>query len=213
MENKSESLKKAARVLEILLSRYGERKSQLEYSSPWELLVATILAAQCTDARVNKITPEFFKRWPGPAELACADIADIENVIHSAGFFHNKARNLSGCAVMVRDVFNNKLPESMEELLRLPGVARKTANCVLYAGFGINAGLAVDTHVKRISYRLGLTIHTDPVKIEKDLMELFPQDSWGIVNNHMVWFGRDVCKAAKPDCTGCEMRVFCPSSQ
>lgn len=208
------SLKKhAERINALLRERYAEAKSQLEYASPWQLLVAVILSAQCTDARVNMVTPEFFRRWRGPAELANARLEDVENVIHSTGFYHNKAKNLIGCAILSRDAHNCQVPSNMEDLLKFPGVARKTANVVLYAGFGINMGIAVDTHVKRISHRLGLTTSTDPIKIEKDLMELFERKDWGDVNHRMVWFGRDVCKARKPACGQCEMEVFCPKAE
>lgn len=200
----------AALVLEMLAGRYSRRDIQLRFENAWELLVATVLAAQCTDARVNMVTPEFFRRWPGPAQLAQADIEEIEQVIHSTGFYRNKAKNLKACAIMTHEVYNDELPRQMSELTKLPGVARKTANVVLFGGFGLNEGLAVDTHVKRISHRLGLTASTDPVQVEKDLMRLFPREQWGNVNNWMVWFGREVCKARKPDCSGCAMETVCP---
>lgn len=199
----------AAKTLAALKARYPLAFTQLAYSSPWELLVATILAAQCTDARVNLVTPNFFARWPGPAELAKASQEDVEEVVHSTGFYHNKAKNLIGAARMTLEEFGGELPKTIAELTRLPGVARKTANVVLFGGFGLNEGLAVDTHVKRISYRLGLTTETDPVGVEKDLMELFPQAEWGDVNHRMVWFGRDVCRARNPLCSQCEMKSFC----
>lgn len=203
---------RAKRALAALKKRYPDIDTKLEYNSPWELLVATMLAAQCTDARVNTITPEFFRRWPNPASLADADIAEIESVIKSAGFYRNKARNLLACAKKCRDVYGGDVPASMEKLIGLPGVARKTANCVLFGAFGINSGLAVDTHVGRISRRLGLTENDDPVKIERDLMELFPREEWGGVNLRMVQFGRDVCKARCPACAICEIKKYCPST-
>lgn len=204
---------KAAKVLEALKSQYPVADTQLVYHNAWELLVATELAAQCSDARVNTVTPEFFSRWPGPTELADADPQEVEAVIHPIGFFRNKARNLIGAAKMVCEKFNGELPQTMEELVQLPGVARKTANVVLFAAFGKNEGLAVDTHVKRISYRLGLTDNVEPVKIEKDLTNLLPREEWGDFNHRMVWFGRDVCKARKPDCAKCMMAGFCPKRQ
>lgn len=200
----------ALRVLTRLKKRYPATGSQLRYGTPWELLTAVILSAQCTDARVNMVTPELFRRWPGPGELALAEIPEVEEVIHSTGFFRNKAKNLVACARLAHERHNDTLPASMEELLKFPGVARKTANVVLFGAFGINAGLAVDTHVKRIAHRLGLTENTDPVRVETDLMALFPQEEWGGVNHRMVWFGRDVCRARKPDCEHCEMADFCP---
>lgn len=198
------------KTLAVLKESYPVSTTQLEYSSPWELLVATELAAQCTDVRVNMVTPEFFSRWPGPAELANARQEDVEEVIHSTGFFHNKAKNLIAAAKMVCEHYNGILPQTMEELIKLPGVARKTANVVLFAGFGKNEGLAVDTHVKRIAYRLGLTENVDPVKIERDLIEILPAREWGDFNQRMVWFGRDVCKARKPDCQNCPLAKICP---
>lgn len=200
----------AARVLAALEARYRTPQVNLVAENPWQLMVATILAAQCTDARVNTLTPELFRRWPGPAELADAPLEELEEVIRPAGFFHSKARNLLACAARVRDVHGGEVPRTIEELVQLAGVARKTANVVLWGGFGINAGLAVDTHVKRITYRLGLTDNTDPVPIEQDLMALFPQAEWGNVNHRMVWFGRDVCDARKPRCGICELADICP---
>lgn len=200
----------AARVLEALAARYPRPASQLVWKNPWELLVATVLAAQCTDARVNTVTPELFRRWPGPGQLAEASQEELEEVIHSTGFYHNKAKNLLAAAKRVRDDFGGHVPSTLEELITLPGVARKTANVVLFGGFGINEGLAVDTHVKRISHRLGLTTATDPVAVERDLMAVFPREEWGDVNHRMVWFGREVCRARNPDCAACPMLTFCP---
>ena len=175
---------RAAKVLELLAERYPDLETHLIAESPWELLVATVLAAQCTDKRVNQVTPELFRRWPDPAALAQATIPELEEVIHSVGFYHSKAKHLIAAAQLVVKEFNGETP--------------------------INEGLAVDTHVKRISGRLGLTKHTDPVDIEKDLVKLFPQSEWGKVNHRMVWFGRHVCDARKPLCDECEMAPFCP---
>lgn len=200
---------RARAVCEALKKLYPVASTQLVYRNPWELLVATVLAAQCTDARVNLVTPVFFSRWPGPAELAGADVAEVENVIRSAGFYRNKARNLVGAAKQLLERHGGHVPQTLEELIKLSGVARKTANVVLYGGFGINAGLAVDTHVKRISFRLGLTKNTDPVRIEQDLMKIFPQNEWGDTNHRMVRFGRDVCKARSPLCEECELGRVC----
>lgn len=205
--------KRARQTLAELKARYPDTGTQLEYRNPWELLVAVELAAQCTDARVNEVTPAFFSRWPGPCELAAAAQADVEAVIKPCGFYRNKARNLVAAARIVCEQYGGQLPASMAELVKLPGVARKTANCVLFAGFGINEGMAVDTHVKRIAYRLGLTDNIDPVRIEKDLTALFPAEEWGDLNHRMVWFGREICKARKPACESCAMRNFCPRRQ
>ena len=185
-------------------------ETELHYDNPYQLLIAVILSAQCTDKRVNQVTPELFRRWPDPAALAQATIPELEEVIHSVGFYHSKAKHLIAAAQLVVKEFNGETPNTMKDLIKLPGVARKTANVVLWGGFGINEGLAVDTHVKRISGRLGLTKHTDPVDIEKDLVKLFPQSEWGKVNHRMVWFGRHVCDARKPLCDECEMAPFCP---
>lgn len=210
MSKKISNKEKAQKILIALAKRYPESVTQLVYTNPWELLVATQLSAQCTDERVNMITPKFFQRWPNPGELTQATLQEIEDVIHSTGFYHNKAKNLLACAHQLINEFNGQVPKTMEELTRLAGVARKTANVVLFGAYGINAGIAVDTHVKRISYRLGLTVNQDPVKIEKDLMEIFPQEEWGNVNFRMVLFGRELCKAKKAQCQECEFLDFCP---
>ncbi len=207
---RSEKEKWAAVILERLKIRYPVPETMLIHHNPWELLVSTVLAAQCTDARVNTVTPELFRRWPGPAELAEATQEELETVIRPTGFYRSKARNLLGAARRVTDAFGGEVPRSIEELTTLPGVARKTANVVLWGGFGLNQGMAVDTHVRRISFRLGLTKNVDPVKIEPDLMALFPREEWGDVNHRMVWFGRDVCIARKPNCGICELRDRCP---
>ena len=197
-------------MLAALQQRYPHPRTHLDAQNAWELLVATVLAAQCTDARVNTVTPELFRLWPTPAALAEAPIEELEAVIRPTGFYHSKAKNLLGAARRVCEVFDGQIPQNIEDLITIPGVARKTANVVLFGAFGINEGLAVDTHVKRIAYRLGLTDETDPVPIERDLMKLFPREEWGDVNHRMVWFGREVCDARKPLCDACEMRSFCP---
>ena len=201
---------RARQILARLKARYPELRSALDWRSPWELLTATVLAAQCTDVRVNLVTPEFFRRWPGPAELAQADQAEVEEVIHSTGFFRNKAKNLIGAAQAIMERHDGEVPHTMAELTALPGLARKTANIVLSGAFGINEGLAVDTHVKRLAFRMGLTRNTDPVRIERDLMPLFDQDDWGDVNHALVLFGRQVCPARKPRCPECELADLCP---
>ena len=204
------ALARAEAVLAALRARYPQPATHLVAANAWELLVATVLAAQCTDARVNTVTPELFRRWPGPAELARTTQEELESVIRPTGFYHSKARNLLGAARRVCEVYGGEVPPLLAELITLPGVARKTANVVLFGAFGLNEGLAVDTHVKRISYRLGLTAQTDPVAVEKDLMRLFPRAEWGDVNHRMVWFGRDVCHARSPRCGDCELSDVCP---
>ena len=208
------SLKKrkerAQLVLSALSERYPQPATHLFHSDAWELMVATILSAQCTDARVNMVTPELFSRWRGSRGLAGAELAEVEAVIHSTGFYHNKAKNIIAAAKLIELEFGGEVPRSMAELIRVPGVARKTANVVLFGAYGLNEGLAVDTHVKRICHRLGLTGNTEPVAVERDLMEIFPQAEWGNVNHRLVWFGRHVCEARSPHCVDCELETFCP---
>ncbi len=203
-------LGRAQFILAQLTARYPNPGTMLNWKTPWELLCATVLAAQCTDARVNKVTPEFFRRWPGPAELAQAPLEEIENVIHSTGFFRNKAKNLKETAQKVMDEHGGETPRTMEELVELPGVARKTANIVLSSAYGQNQGIAVDTHVRRLAFRLGLTESDIPPRIEKDLMPLFPQERWGDVNHYLVLLGREVCTARKPQCHVCPLATACP---
>lgn len=202
---------RAAIVLARLRERFpGELTPHLTHHDAWELLVATVLAAQCTDARVNMVTPELFRRWPGPKELAAAGQDELETVIHSTGFFHNKAKNLIAAARRVMEVYGGDLPRTMAELTTLPGVARKTANIVLSNAFHVHEGVAVDTHVKRLSYRLGLTDSDKPEIIERDLMPLFPRQAWGEINHLLVLHGRATCQARKPACGACVLADVCP---
>lgn len=201
---------RAKAVRERLARRYPTPRTELFWSTPWELLVATILSAQCTDARVNMVTPGLFATWKTVEQMAKADPTQIENIIRSTGFFRNKAKNLHASAGRIVTEFGGQVPRTMEEMLTLAGVARKTANVVLSNAFGVHAGIAVDTHVKRISFRLGLTRQTNPDKVEQDLLTLFPQESWGAVNHYLVLFGREVCTARKPDCDTCELADLCP---
>lgn len=207
--NASQKEQTARAVLHLLQERYPQPQTHLAADNAWQLLVATVLSAQCTDARVNMVTPQLFALWPDAASLAQAPLEEVERVIRSTGFYHNKAKNIIGAAEAVTRVFGGQVPCSLEALITLPGVARKTANVVLWGAFGINEGLAVDTHVKRICHRLGLTDKTDPQAVEQDLMRLFPQEEWGRVNHRLVWFGRHVCDARKPLCADCEMHDFC----
>ena len=197
-------------ALKRLLDRYPGTTTSLNAVSPWEILVATVLAAQCTDARVNAVTPEFFRRWPDPETLARAGRNEVERVIRSTGFFRNKAKHLIQSARILRDRHGGEIPANMEELLQLPGVARKTANIVLSGAYGVQEGIAVDTHVKRLAYRLGLTRSTVPERIEKDLTALFPRKEWGRINHLLVQFGRDVCQARNPSCSVCDLGDICP---
>jgi len=206
------SLTKKQRALEIL-SRiqhlYPDATCSLDYSTPVQLLVATILSAQCTDERVNKVTPGLFGRFPDAESLANADILELEELVRSTGFYRNKAKNIQGSCRMIVNDFNSVVPNQMEQLLKLPGVARKTANVVLAHAYGINAGVTVDTHVKRLSQRLGLTKNTEPVGIEKDLMQLLPQPDWENWSIRLIYHGRAVCKARSPGCNVCELADLC----
>jgi endonuclease-3 len=201
---------RAETVLHRLRRRYPRVRSQLTWNSPWELLVSTILAAQCTDTRVNAVTPRFFSRWPTIADLAQAEQSEVEEIIRSTGLYRNKTKNLIQSARKLVENYDAQVPSTMQDLLTLPGVARKTANIVLSHGFGRHEGIAVDTHVKRVSYRLGLTRSKDPGKIEHDLMPLFPRPAWGEINHLLVWFGREVCQARSPKCSQCILTDICP---
>lgn len=199
----------AENVLVLLKKRYPAPRTHLNAASPWQLLVATVLSAQCTDERVNTVTPALFARWPTAGAMALADQADLETYIRSTGFYRNKAKHLLAAARRVRDVYAERVPDTMRDMLTLPGVARKTASVVLFGAYGINEGLAVDTHVGRIAFRLGLASGRDPLKTERELMALFPREEWGDVNHRLVWFGRQICRARAPLCPACEMAPFC----
>ncbi|MFO7727391.1 MAG: endonuclease III [Desulfonatronovibrio sp.] len=199
----------AAKVLDRLKARYPDLKTALVWKTPWQLLVATVLSAQCTDRQVNKITPLFFQKWPTPFDLVQASPEEVAQVIRSAGFYRAKSKSLVGAANIIVKDFGGKVPSCMQDLVSLPGVGRKTANIVLSGAFGINKGIAVDTHVKRISFRLGLTESGKPEVIEKVLMPLFPREEWANVNHMLVFFGRDVCRARKPACCDCELKDIC----
>jgi len=201
---------RAVLTFDRLHARFPLPVTMLVWKSPWELLVATVLAAQCTDARVNMVTPGFFRRWPGPRELSRASIPEVEQVIHSTGFFRQKAKHLVAAAGIVMHEHGGQVPDSMGGLLSLPGVARKTANIVLSNALGKYEGIAVDTHVRRLSFRLGLTASTNPAIIEQNLMKLFPPGQWGDINHLLVLFGRDTCMARTPRCADCILADICP---
>ena len=200
-------------ILARLKQAYPDAHCALEHTSPYELLVATILSAQCTDARVNMVTPALFARYPGPAALARAAQADVEALVQSTGFFRNKAKNLIAMAQAVVAQHGGEIPRTMDQLHALPGVGRKTANVVLGNAFGINAGVTVDTHVTRLSNLLGLTAHQDAVKIEQDLIALVPQDDWTLVSHLLIMHGRGVCIANRPRCGECVLAALCPSAR
>lgn len=201
--------RRALLILACLKQLYPEAPCSLDYSNPLQLLIATMLSAQCTDARVNLVTPALFTRFPTVTDYAAAEATEIESYVRSTGFYRNKAKNIrAACEKIVTD-FGGNVPQSMAELTSLPGVARKTANVVLAHAFGINAGVTVDTHVKRITNRLGLTKHETPVKIEQDLMKLLPQPDWENWSIRLVYHGRAVCDARKPACERCQLIEWC----
>ena len=204
---------RALEILVILKRLYPDATCSLTYETPVQLLVATILSAQCTDERVNKVTPELFAQFPDASALATADREELETLIRSTGFYRNKAKNIQGACQKFVEEFDSNLPKQMEKLLTLPGVARKTANVVLAHGFGINEGVTVDTHVKRLSQRLGLTEESDPNKIERDLMQLLPQKDWENFSIRIIYHGRAICNARKPKCSDCQLAHLCPSVQ
>lgn len=201
------------KIYEILKKTYGHQKTALSFKTPFELLVAVMLSAQCTDERVNKVTPVLFKRFPRVEDIAEAPLEELEEFVRSTGFYKNKAKNIKGAAQAIVSKSGGEVPRTMKELLELPGVARKTANVVLYSAFGVIEGIAVDTHVRRLSQRLGFTKNKDPEKIEKDLMEIFPRGEWGELTYILIAHGREICKAQKPRCPECPVKELCPSAK
>ncbi len=204
---------RALGVLGRLWQLYPDAKCSLNYGTPVQLLVATILSAQCTDQRVNQVTPALFECFPDAAALAGAPIEALESLVRSTGFYRHKARHIQGACTMIVQEFGGEVPRTMPELLRLPGVARKTANVVLAHAYGIQAGVTVDTHVKRLSRRLGLTTSQDPRRIEQDLMALIPPADWENWSIRLIYHGRAVCKARQPQCYQCALADLCPSYQ
>ncbi len=199
-------------MLGLLRKRYPGAKTALDYRTPLEMLVSTILSAQCTDKRVNVVTKTLFKKYKKPEDYLRVPIKGLEGAIRSTGFYHVKARNIRGACSAIIEKFGGRVPKTMDGLLTLPGVGRKTANIVLYNSYGIIAGIAVDTHAKRTAFRLGLTKNTDPEKIERDLMTIVPKGEWGNITNLLISLGRDVCKAGVPDCAGCILNKICPGA-
>jgi endonuclease-3 len=204
---------RAPEILTRLRAAYPDARCALEHRSAFELLCATILSAQCTDARVNMVTPVLFERYPTPEALARARQPELEAIIKSTGFFRNKSRSLIGMAQALVADHGGAVPRTMDELRTLPGVGRKTANVILGNAYGINDGVTVDTHVTRLSRLLGLTRHDDPEKIERDLMELFPRDHWALLSHLLIFHGRQICIARRPRCADCVLNDLCPSSQ
>lgn len=203
---------RARSIYRRLLKQYPDAHCELDYTTPFELAVATVLSAQCTDKRVNMVTPDLFARYPTPAALASAPVGDVEAVIRSTGFFRNKAKSITGLAREVVAEHGGVLPESMDELVVLPGIGRKTANVILGNAFGKNEGVVVDTHIGRLARLLGLTRHPDPIKVEQALIALFPRPSWTMLAHLLIWHGRRTCVARKPRCGECVLADLCPSA-
>ncbi|MEQ9354164.1 endonuclease III [Coleofasciculus chthonoplastes] len=207
---------KQQRALEILIRLkrlYPDAHCTLNYDTPVQLLVATILSAQCTDERVNQVTPELFRQFPNALAIAQADIEVLEALVRPTGFYRNKAKNIQGACRMIVADFGGQIPRRMELLIKLPGVARKTANVVLANAFDIHEGVTVDTHVKRLTQRLGLTEHSDPIRIERDLMRLLPVEDWENWSIRLIYHGRAICQAKKPKCDACLLADLCPSAR
>ncbi len=211
MENSGKKKERVKYIFEILDPLYTQEKTALEYRTPFQLLISTILSAQCTDKQVNSVTKTLFKKYKKPQDFINAPIAELEDDIRPTGFFRNKAKSLKGCTQGLVDHYGGEVPSTMEELVKLPGVGRKTANCVLGAVFDV-PGVVVDTHVKRLSLRLGLTENQNPDKIEKDIGKLLPKDRWRRFSDILIYHGRDVCKARKPDHDRCPIFNLCPSN-
>lgn len=203
---------RAQKVMELLEKEHADAKIALHYKNPLELLVATILSAQATDEQINAITPKLFQKYKTAKDYANADLSELEQDIRSSGFYRNKAKNLKNSAKMLVEKFNSQVPKTMEDLVELPGVARKTGNIVLFNAYGIIAGVAVDTHVRRLAQRLGLTENTNQDKIEKDLMNIIPKDKWMHITDLLIFHGRRICNARKPRCNSCILNKICPSA-
>lgn len=206
----TEAKRHAAQVVRQLARSYPDAQCSLDFQTAWELLVATILSAQCTDVRVNLVTKELFKKYPTPADYARAGVAQLERDIQSTGFYRNKAKSISASAQVLLERYQGQVPADLEALVQLPGVGRKTASVVLGTAFGIASGVVVDTHVARLSQRLGLTVQKDPGKIEQDLMALVPQKQWIVFSHRMIQHGRRICLARKPNCPQCPLEKICP---
>ncbi len=208
---RAQAAKRFKQIWPILTKTYPEAKTALRFKNPLELLIATILSAQCTDVRVNMVTKDLFKKYKSTVDWAKADVKQIESDIKSTGFYHNKAINIKNASATIQNQYGGKVPDKMEELVKLPGVGRKTANVVLGNAFGKPA-IACDTHVIRLSRRLGLSENSDPVKLEFDLAEIIPKANWTIFSHTLILHGRNSCKARKPDCYNCPISKYCPSA-
>jgi endonuclease-3 len=207
-----EPKERATKISQLLEKEHPDAKIALNFSNPFELLIATILSAQTTDERVNIVTKLLFKKYPKPEDYAKAPLAELEQDIKSTGFYHNKAKNIQKTSQLLVEKYHSQVPKTMDELLELHGAARKTANIVLYGAYGIVAGVAVDTHVRRLSHRLGWAESDDPVKIEQDLMKLVPNEQWMHLTDLLIFHGRRICAAKKPNCPGCVLNKICPAA-
>jgi len=212
MENKSQRTERTKKIIKLLKRAHPDARCALNHANPFELLIATILSAQCTDERVNIVTADLFRKYRRPADYLKVPATELQSDIRTTGFFRNKTKSIQGASKMLVEKFDSEVPQTMDELLQLPGVARKTANVVLGVGYGIAEGIVVDTHVNRVSHRLALTKQKDPVKIERDLMDLVPQKDWIIFAHLLIFHGRRICKARRPLCEECPIEELCPSS-
>ncbi len=212
-ESKKARIERAAEVYDLLAEEYPDAHCELDFENPFQLAVATILSAQTTDVRVNMVTPELFRRFPDAKALAGARQEEVEEIVRTTGFYRNKAKNIIGFARGLLEEHDGVVPRTIEELSALPGVGRKTANVVLGNAFGINEGMVVDTHIKRLSTLLGFTKEKTPEKIEQDLMAIFPSERWTMLAHLLIWHGRRVCDARKPRCEACTISHLCPSSR
>lgn len=203
--------KQAVEIFELLKKQYPDAKCSLDFNTPFEMMVAVMLSAQCTDERVNKVTAEFFPKYNTPKAFADMPLEDIENLIHSCGFYKNKAKNLKLASQKILTEFNGKVPQTMEELMSIPGVGRKSANVIMLEAFNNPQGIAVDTHAKRISNRIGFSSAKEPQKIEQDLLKLFPKKYYYDANHILIWHGRNTCKSQKPNCENCCIKHLCKS--
>lgn len=201
--------KEAIKIVEILKQTYPDAKCSLDFTTPFEIMIAVMLSAQCTDARVNLTTPELFKKYNTPEKMAKIDIKELEDIIHPCGFYKNKSKNIIAASKMLVEKYDGKVPNDIDELVKIPGVGRKSANVIMLEAFKSPCGIAVDTHAKRISNRLGLSNESDPLKIEQDLIKIYPKKYYYDINHLFVEHGRNCCKARKPDCESCSVRNFC----
>lgn len=201
--------KQSKEIVRILKNRYPDAKCSLDFETPFEMLVAVMLSAQCTDERVNKTTPEIFAKYNKPEDFADIDIEELEELIHPCGFYKNKAKNIKACAKMIMEKHNGEVPRTMEELIKLPGVGRKSANVVMLEAFGDAQGIAVDTHCKRISNKLGLSHEKEPERIEQDLLKIFDKEDYKDINHLFIWHGRNTCDARNPKCEECVLKEMC----